>query len=83
MGTAIVTARYSGVVLAGQRVVDSLAIQEVGAGAGMILFSVTRGWRFWKVGWSCRRARAESKLMPAGRGVSVERVWVEVKTGDC
>jgi hypothetical protein len=44
---------------------------------------VTRGWRFWKVVWSWRRATADMRSTEAGSGVSVVRACVEVKTRWC
>jgi hypothetical protein len=50
-------------------------------GGGIMGKERTSGWRVWKAGWSWRRERAEARSVVVGRGVSVARVWVDVKSG--
>jgi hypothetical protein len=84
IGTAIVTQRYSIVGLLGKEdeiVLASVTSHEGSGGGEMMGEDRTRGWRVWKAGWSWRRERADVRSVVVGRGVSVARVWVDVKSG--
>jgi hypothetical protein len=81
IGTAAVTARYSGTAPGGAAAVAAVASQSVGGGDSMSLFSTTSGWRLGKVLKSCRRASAADRSVVKGSGVRVKTLLVELRTG--